>query len=68
MVLISSCSYDLVLLSMQDMVDQSQVYNGVDIHDQHSNMRLDVDNMSYEVYTYICCCVYLYQLVCVLIF
>eukprot|EP00250_Pteridium_aquilinum_P015545 c22640_g1_i1 orf=157-1989(-) len=34
-----------------ELLNQSLVYSGVDwadIHDQHSNMRLDVDNMSYE--------------------
>lgn len=41
----------LMSLSMQDLVDHSQVRSSVDIHDQHSNMRLDVDNMSYEVYS-----------------
>eukprot|EP00249_Psilotum_nudum_P021634 c28183_g1_i3 orf=130-2346(+) len=34
----------------QDMsvLDPSLTFGGVDVHDQHSDMRLDVDNMSYE--------------------
>lgn len=34
-----------------ELFNQSLVYSGgdwADIHDQHSNMRMDVDNMSYE--------------------
>lgn len=30
------------------MLDPSLIYGGIDIHDQHSDLRLDVDNMSYE--------------------
>lgn len=31
-----------------ELLDRSLVYNGLDVPDQHSGMRLDVDNMSYE--------------------
>lgn len=36
---------------MQDVMilDQSFLYGMADAHDQHRDMRLDVDNMSYEV-------------------
>ncbi|KAH9311665.1 hypothetical protein KI387_026700, partial [Taxus chinensis] len=30
------------------ILDQSAFYNAADIHDQHRDMRLDVDNMTYE--------------------
>ncbi|XP_072999018.1 probable E3 ubiquitin-protein ligase HIP1 isoform X2 [Typha latifolia] len=30
------------------ILDQSMFYGGVDLHDRHRDMRLDVDNMSYE--------------------
>uniref|UniRef100_A0A0C9RRT7 RING-type E3 ubiquitin transferase n=1 Tax=Wollemia nobilis TaxID=56998 RepID=A0A0C9RRT7_9CONI len=30
------------------ILDQSTFYSAADIHDQHRDMRLDVDNMSYE--------------------
>lgn len=30
------------------MLDPSLIYGGIDMHDQHSDMRMDVDNMSYE--------------------
>eukprot|EP00249_Psilotum_nudum_P022556 c28562_g3_i2 orf=676-3363(+) len=30
------------------MLDPSVIFGGIDMHDQHSDMRLDVDNMSYE--------------------
>lgn len=32
------------------MLDPPFVYRGGDVHDQHRDMRLDVDNMSYEVW------------------
>lgn len=32
----------------EEFFDQSLGYNRVDIHDQYGDMRLDVDNMSYE--------------------
>eukprot|EP00249_Psilotum_nudum_P022058 c28358_g1_i1 orf=341-3013(+) len=37
-------------LSFEEMVmlDPSVIFGGIDMHDQHSDMRLDVDNMSYE--------------------
>jgi hypothetical protein len=30
-------------------LEQSIFYGGLDIHDRHRDMRLDIDNMSYEV-------------------
>nr|XP_019707973.1 LOW QUALITY PROTEIN: probable E3 ubiquitin-protein ligase HIP1 [Elaeis guineensis] len=37
-------------LQFEDMfvLDQSMLYGGADLHDRHRDMRLDVDNMSYE--------------------
>ena len=36
---------------MQDLFvfDHSAFFGGGDLHDRHRDMRLDVDNMSYEV-------------------
>lgn len=31
------------------ILDQSMLFGVGDIHDRHRDMRLDVDNMSYEV-------------------
>lgn len=31
------------------MLDQSILFGAADTHDRHRDMRLDVDNMSYEV-------------------
>lgn len=31
------------------ILDQSMLFGVADIHDRHRDMRLDVDNMSYEV-------------------
>lgn len=31
------------------LLDQSVFYGMADIHDRHRDMRLDIDNMSYEV-------------------
>lgn len=31
------------------ILDQSVLFGVADIHDRHRDMRLDVDNMSYEV-------------------
>lgn len=31
------------------MLDQSVFFGAADIYDRHRDMRLDVDNMSYEV-------------------
>ena len=31
------------------ILDQSVFFGVADIHDRHRDMRLDVDNMSYEV-------------------
>lgn len=31
------------------ILDQSMFFGVADIHDRHRDMRLDVDNMSYEV-------------------
>lgn len=32
------------------ILDQSVFFGMADIHDRHRDMRLDVDNMSYEVH------------------
>lgn len=41
----------LLMLTGQDVLilDQSAFYGLADLHDRHRDMRLDVDNMSYEV-------------------
>lgn len=41
----------LSVLVCQDVMilDQSVFFGMADIHDRHRDMRLDVDNMSYEV-------------------
>ena len=47
--------FELVLTSLcQDVMilDQSMLFGVADIHDRHRDMRLDVDNMSYEVIWY----------------
>lgn len=31
------------------MLEATLLFGGMGIHDQHSDLRLDVDNMSYEV-------------------
>lgn len=31
------------------MLEATLLFGGMGLHDQHSDMRLDVDNMSYEV-------------------
>lgn len=31
------------------ILDQTVFFGAADIHDRHRDMRLDVDNMSYEV-------------------
>lgn len=40
-----------MVTSGQDVLifDQSMFFGGPDMHDRHRDMRLDVDNMSYEV-------------------
>ena len=45
------CWFKLAL-SVQDIMilDHSVLFGMADIHDQHRDMRLDVDNMSYEVH------------------
>lgn len=35
------------------ILDQSVLFGMADVHDQHRDMRLDVDNMSYEVNIYL---------------
>lgn len=42
-----------IFLVFQDVMilDQSGFFGMVDIQDRHRDMRLDVDNMSYEVST-----------------
>lgn len=39
------------MVFVQDIfiLDQSAFFGGGDLHDRHRDMRLDVDNMSYEV-------------------
>ena len=34
------------------MLEETLLSNGISLHDQHSAMRLDIDNMSYEVSPY----------------
>jgi hypothetical protein len=36
------------------MLDPSFIYQGIEVHDQHSDLRLDIDNMSYEVNIPVC--------------
>lgn len=45
------CSLICLILTFQDVVilDQTLILAGSDLHDRHRDMRLDVDNMSYEV-------------------
>lgn len=31
------------------MLETNLLLSGLDLHDQHEDMRLDIDNMSYEV-------------------
>ena len=42
------------------ILDQSVLFGMPDIHDRHRDMRLDVDNMSYEV-KYIMVCAWLFD-------
>ena len=36
------------------MLDPSLIYRSMDVRDEHSDLRLDVDNMSYEVIVLVC--------------
>ena len=36
------------------MLDPSLIYGSMDVRDEHSDLRLDVDNMSYEVIVLVC--------------
>ena len=36
------------------MFDPSFIYQGIEVRDQHSDLRLDIDNMSYEVSVSVC--------------
>ena len=51
MILGSNWVSDSMKIMVQELVmfDPPFAYRGVDVRDQHSDMRLDVDNMSYEV-------------------
>lgn len=40
---------DLLCFHFYLFLKQSIFYGGVEIHDRHRDMRLDIDNMSYEV-------------------
>jgi hypothetical protein len=41
--------WDLLWFCIYVFLKQSIFYGGVEIHDRHRDMRLDIDNMSYEV-------------------
>ena len=51
MIIGSNWVSDSMKIIVQELVmfDPPFAYRGVDVRDQHSDMRLDVDNMSYEV-------------------
>ncbi|CAM6070180.1 unnamed protein product [Sphagnum tenellum] len=44
---VSHPNYD-ILLSQLLMLEATLLFGGMGLHDQHSDLRLDVDNMSYE--------------------
>lgn len=47
------CNVYALTLSQDVMILDHSVFSGMaDIHDRHRDMRLDVDNMSYEVGKY----------------
>lgn len=45
------------LLSVQQllMLEATLLFGGMGLHDQHSDLRLDVDNMTYEVWHFCTC-------------
>ena len=48
---VNGIKFEQIKILWQDLMllDQSVFFGIADIHDRHRDMRLDIDNMSYEV-------------------
>ena len=48
---LNGIKFEQIKMLWQDLMllDQSVFFGIADIHDRHRDMRLDIDNMSYEV-------------------